>query len=151
MKTLTRMLGVLVPAMLSACHVGPQIGELAAPRQPGGAWVVIAIDADRRPGLRYEGELVAVRADGVIIARPSTSSKLPLTVVRWEEIVRLTATELPGFRARPERAKAPPREAEIERLRLVSRYPQGLSPELTANLLAAYEQESLDSLETEAK
>lgn len=150
MRTLTRALYAFVPIVLSACHVGPQIGELAAPRQPGGARVTVAVDAAQRGGPRYEGELVAVRADGVIIALPSSSSKPRLTFIGWGEISRLKATALPGFEAAPGSGNAP-REPELDKLRLVSRYPQGLSQELTTNLLAAYEQESFYSLETELR
>jgi hypothetical protein len=149
MRILRRTLLVLLSVLLSACHVGPRIGELAAPRQPGGARVVIAIDAGRRDP-HYEGELIAVRADGVIVALPSTGPKPHLTFVTWQAIYRLTAIELPGFQTTPERTKAPS-DAEVDRWRLISRYPQGLSPELAAAVLAAYEQASLDSLDTAAQ
>ena len=149
MKTLRRTFLVLISAVLPACHVGPRIAGLAGPRQPGGAHVVIDLDAGRH-GPSREGELIAVRADGVIVALPSTGSKLHLTLVGWETIYRLNARGLPGFRTSPERTKAPS-EADIDKMRLVSRYPQGLSPALTADLLAAYEQQSLDSLETAAQ
>ena len=151
MRPLAYMLGLLSSAALAACHVGPRIGELAAPREPGGARVLIAVDRDARRGARHEGELVAVRDDGVIVAlSPAGNANVHLTFAPWAAFYRLTATDLPGFRTTPENGKAPPRELEIERLRLVSRYPQGLSPELTANLLAAYDQASLDSLPAEA-
>jgi hypothetical protein len=52
----------------------------------------------------------------------------------------LAATELPGLSTRTE--NRPPREEAFDEWRLVSRYPQGLSAELTAGLLAAYEQQS---------
>lgn len=146
MKTLRCTSLVLLSAALSACHVGPRIAELAAPRQPGGARVVIDLDAGRHAP-HYEGELIAVRADGLIVALPSTTSKPHLTLVDWKAIYRLKASELPGFQTKPERTEAPS-EAEIDKWRLVSRYPQGLSQRLAGDLLAAYDQESLDSLAT---
>jgi hypothetical protein len=144
MRTLRCALLVLASAALWACHVGPRIADLTAPRQPAGAHVVIELDASRH-GRSREGELIAVRDDGVIVALPSTGSKQQLTLIDWKAIYRLTARSLPGFGATPAQNGAPS-AGDIDKMRLVSRYPQGLSPALTADLLAAYQQQSLDTL-----
>lgn len=143
----------LVLSALAGCHVGPQIGELAALRQPGGAHVVVAAAAAadaQQSGPAYEGELVAVRDDGVVLALRSAEPKTRLSFLGWPAITRLTATALPGFATRVQVGE-PPNETALDRWRLVSRYPQGLSAELEAELLAAYGQESLDSPENAAR
>lgn len=148
MKALERTLCVFLPVMLSACELGPQIATMAAPRQPGGATVVVAVNASgQRQRAEYEGELVAVRDDGAIVALHSDAGPKPrLTLLPWQLVAAITATQLPGFKAQSEAGGAP-RDSQMEKMRLVSRYPQGVSSALMVELLAAYQQESLDTLE----
>lgn len=129
-------------ALLSACHVGPQIDQIHAARLPAGASVLIEIArSGTQKKQEYAGELLEVRDDGLVVAlRSDTIRDTHIAFVPWNIVYRVKATTLPGIQSST-------RRIAIKKFRIVSRYPQGLSPELLEKLLASFDQKAMDIIE----
>jgi small nuclear ribonucleoprotein (snRNP)-like protein len=119
--------GAIVALLLAACMVGTSGREYAPARGPAGITVSLELAGDRL----VRGELLAVE--------DST-----LLVLQEEELVRVTLAAIHSGKA-PKisftGATLTPRTRE--RLRLVSRYPQGVPAELEERLLQAYGADSV--------
>jgi len=108
----------------SACVIGKSGKDLAIAAIPGGAQATVV-----SRGGAISGELVAVRDDGVVLSAQKQLSFFPfaslggLTIGQMKDDYRLSPGE------RPSREK-------LDRLRLVSHFPQGLTPEVERQLLA---------------
>lgn len=136
---------VLVGA--GACHYGPQINDLETARRPEGVVVTVHLSGGESRGSPPEGELLDVRRDSVLVnvwREPDKGFASPRLVTRidYRYIASISAGDFgrlePGNRSE---------DADRARLRRVSRFPQGLSPELLTELLKAQGQQSLAILE----
>lgn len=122
-----RILGVVAVALIAAaCPVGTPAGRFAPARGPAG--VVADLRLVERG--RVQGELLAV-TDSALVIRDSA-----IALVRYASIREGAFRQVVGV-AFNRRA---PRRGDQERLRRVSRFPQGLSPELLQRLLQAHGQ-----------
>ena len=110
--------GILL--LLGACYVGPSVKRYAPAHGPAGAAVKLELRGDRTVG----GELLAVE-DGTLL------------LLEARQLVRVDVAAIRSLRG-PNISTGALDDAARERLRLVSRYPQGVSPELEASLLLAY-------------
>lgn len=110
----------------AACHSGPSATTFGPAIGPRG------IEADLRGlGLRIQGELLEVQDSALL-------------VLQRDEVILVALRQIGigGFRQRGvliQRGRFVRGRSAAE-LRLVSRYPQGLTPELRARLLAAHGQ-----------
>jgi hypothetical protein len=148
MSVLKVTMAVSVLALLHACvSVGPEISKMPVLQRPQGAMISIDVkQAGTRQRRKYEGELIEVHDDGMVVAAKSdASSDVRLILFPWSVIYRIQAPQLPGFEFTFISSGARVKSA-TEKMNLVSRYPQKLSPELMARLLASYHQESIDPL-----
>lgn len=138
----------LAAVSLPACHVGPQIKDLDLANNPEGATVEVQVlPADGRGKLEFEGELLEIRDDGIILSGTSTDADPDEVVfVAWSRAGRVRATEFGGYRAEIGRSLEWSAETK-ERFRLISRFPQGISTEIMDGLLAAHRQEELRRFE----
>jgi hypothetical protein len=138
----------LAAISLSACHVGPQIKDLDLANNPEGATVEVQVlPADGQDKLKFEGELLEIRDDGIIFSGASADdADDELVFVAWSRAARVRATEFGGYRAEIGRSLEWSTETK-ERFRLISRFPQGISPEIMESLLAAHRQEKLRRFE----
>jgi hypothetical protein len=125
----------IVPVALlgfSACAVGASTRTFAPANEPQG------IEADlrlERGKTRIQGELLEVQDTALLVLRDDARvTVVPLRAIRFGSFHR-RGTLIVGGRVRPN---------ERERLRLVSRFPAGLTPELRARLLAAYGQTEIE-------
>ncbi|MEO5580274.1 MAG: hypothetical protein ABIR58_06415 [Gemmatimonadaceae bacterium] len=116
---------------IPACSIGKSGKDLAFATQPGGAMVGVLSS-----GGLLRGELVAVRDDGVVI-----TSQKQLSFFPFASLGGLTVT---GMKSdyQLSRGETPSRE-KLERLRLVSHFPQGLTPEIESRLLAQFGQTAI--------
>lgn len=139
--------GILAVFFLGGCHTGPMIHKLEEPRQPFGANVEIEVSqTGTSRSLDYEGELIEVSDDGLVFAsRSIAGAPSRVTFAPWPRIRSVEATELPGYKSTRRGSKSH-RPESIEEMRIVSRFPQGLSPELMEKLLASFDQVTIDSL-----
>ena len=131
--------------LLGACHVGPVINELPEIREPQGANVVVDINQPgKRQRLKFEGELIEVRDDGLVLALSTTDGRR-LSFASWGDVWRVKATEFKGFQSTAS-SSGERREEGIRKMRLISRFPQGLTPDLFDKMLASYDQQALDPI-----
>jgi len=124
------LLSVLL-AGLTGCAVGPRAEDQPIARQPRGA----AVQLNTADGA-IAGELLAVQDTAIVIlTRAQRATLVPFRVILDGD------AELAGGITRGGRVPAAHR---LERLRLVSRFPQGLDPELQRALLTALGQAELE-------
>ena len=110
------------------CNVGGRVDRFAPAKRPAGVAVALAL----RGGRRAQGELLAVQDTALVVLAQDTVTLVPYSAVvtgQFSQIGELLAT--------------PPAPDFATRLRLVSRFPQGLTPDLLARLLAAHGQSAL--------
>lgn len=144
-----RTLAVFLAApALAACHVGPQVDKSDLGVSAYGANV--DVELSRKAGAKrveHNGELLEVRDDGLLILTHEEADIDPrIALIPWSTIHRAGTSDLPGIAVRMSQGDSQ-RKASTDKLRNVSRYPQGLSPELTGRLLARYGQSKPDTLE----
>jgi len=124
-----RRLWVYGPVLATlACHLGGRVDRFAPAKQPAGVAVMLWL----RGGATQQGELLAVQDTALVVLAQDTVTLVPYRVLqagRFSQVGELTET--------------PPTTDFAGRLRLVSRFPQGLTPEMLTRLLAAYEQSTL--------
>ena len=133
---------------LSACHLGPQIKDLDLANNPEGATVKVQVlPAEGRHKLEFDGELLEIRDDGIVFSGTAVADGVDEVVfVAWGRAARVRATEFGGYRAEIGRSLEWSDETK-ERFRLISRFPQGISPEIMEGLLAAHRQEEVRRFE----
>ena len=138
----------LATVSLIACHVGPQVKDLDLANNPEGATVEVQVlPSDGQDKLKFEGELLEIRDDGIVFfATSADDADDELIFVAWSRATRVRATEFGGYRAEPGRSLEWSDETK-ERFRLISRYPQGISSEIMDSLLAVHQQEKLRRFE----
>lgn len=116
-----------VLAML-ACQLGGRVDRFAPARQPQGVATTFWVQR----GAPQQGELLAVQDTALVVLVHDTVTLVPYRVLKAGRFAHVgDLTEIP------------PAEGFAGRLRLISRFPQGLTPELLARLLAAYGQSAL--------
>jgi len=125
MKTafLLALLGVI-----AACPVGPTARRLA--NSANGIYADVQLVG--RPKVRFSGELLAVRDSTLLLLREDDEHvvEVPIGAIRYASFAQHGTLIDQGNITRNDR----------EKLRLRSRFPGGLSPELEARLLSAYGQ-----------
>jgi hypothetical protein len=125
MTTMFRMLALLA---CTACTVGTNVESFAPATHPRGILVSVQTRVES-----FDAELLAVSDSGLLLLRP------PALV-----FARYTAIRLATFRQSPEVVeRAAPDSATRDRLRLLSRFPQGVTAAGLQALLAGYHQDSV--------
>lgn len=121
---------IAVLALGAAClPYGPTTEKFAPAQTPHGIESDVLLKGSDR--VRIRGELLEVRQAAILVLRDGTRVTLvPFVAIRTATFGDLGATIGGGQVSRSDR----------EQLRLVSRFPSGLRPELEAQLLAAYGQ-----------
>lgn len=139
---------IFVAVSMSACHVGPQIKDLDLAHNPEGATVEVQVLASEgRDKLKFEGELLEIRNDGIIFSGAAANDSADEVIfVAWSRAARVKATQFGGYSAAIGRSLEWNSETK-ERFRLISRFPQGISPEMMDSLLVAHRQEELRRFE----
>jgi len=120
---------IALSALALACHIGPRADDIEVAHSPGGARARITA----RTGTIVDGELLAVADTGLIILWSRQVSYMPYAQTSTVTAPRIELSVATG----------PPSRADRERLRLMSRFPQGLTPEIEARLLAALHQRAV--------
>jgi hypothetical protein len=116
-------------AALAACYSGPSVDNFAPAQGPKG------IEADLRVAReRILGELLEVQDSALLVRRGPQLLLVPLREIKSGSFAK-RGVLISGGRADP---------MVLEGLRLVSRFPAGLTPELRARLLAAYGQTEIE-------
>jgi hypothetical protein len=128
-KSVTGTLLVLIAACAgSACYVGMSAGKYRPAQQPAGVSITMIT-----PAGKAAGELLAIRDTGVIILIGQKVHMVPYTAILSSDIDQTSSSYAISNRAAP--------NADVQtHLRLLSRFPQGLTAELLGQLLQAYGQ-----------
>ncbi len=128
--------------VLAGCShdVGPKVEEFRPAQLPNGVNISINLHRGFVPGNKLQGELLATVENGVVMLLHAPKA-VESGSFRFFEIhfpmMRSIQVEQIGKSSVRSEGKALD-EARLERLRLLSRYPQGLSDDLRAALLKSY-------------
>ena len=131
MKTAKLMMWALVTALLFSCRYGVSVESFPPARTATG--VASDIMTDRG---RLTGELIEVRDSGIVILAERVLRLLPYSEIVSSRFEGLSRGVTLGNRR-------PPTAESREQLRMASRFPPGLSPEMLEKLLQAHGQTSL--------
>lgn len=139
------LLGIALGAAfaVSGCVFGPSIDGLAPARTGHGVEIRIASRATASSSFgAFSGELLAVREDALLLHVPLLRDD-PVTLISYAVI---GSAEVVGLDRLSFGDGAAPSAEQREELRLLSRYPQGVSDDLLRRLLAAYDQDELTTV-----
>ncbi|MGB5247181.1 MAG: hypothetical protein WBM54_00910 [Woeseia sp.] len=132
----------LVAATLVACSsdVGVKVDDFKPAQLPAGIGTQVNLLKNVVKGNKLDGELIAVTDTGLVLllnspldtgAGPVRFVEAPFSLMRSARFDQVGSA---GIRSEGKAVD----EARLERLRLLSRFPQGLGDELKARLLATY-------------
>lgn len=122
-----RVATVLAALAAAGCAYGPKVTRFEPAIGPRGVSTTF-VTASRE---QRSGELLEVRETGLLIG-----AERSILFVPYEALQSATFADM-GLKVEGRR---PPSETQLGRLRLVSRFPQGLSPPLLQQLLEAHGQ-----------
>jgi hypothetical protein len=111
-----------------ACQVGGTVETFAPANRPAG----VAVDLTLQGGRKTRGELLAVEDTALVVLAQDS-----VTLVSYGAIFEWRFSQVDALLQRP------PAPDLATKLRLLSRFPQGLTPALLARLLAAQGQAAL--------
>jgi hypothetical protein len=142
MKHSRLLISSMVAGSIAACSYGPKMADFPSASGPEGATVRVTV-----PGARYHGQLLEARPDAILIlssARIETKSgdtvEISETRIRLVPYSRLESVQFQRGSKIDGRKWSPAEAASRERFRLLSRFPQGLTPDLLQQLLKMYGQ-----------
>jgi hypothetical protein len=129
MRIHTTIITLALGAM--ACHAGKNAQTLGLARSPNGAMATLDLDQ----GGPITGELLSADDTGLVLLRGKTTLSIP-----YSRIHRAAFPELDQRYSLDQRG---PDAETLRRLRLISHFPQGLSPELRVKIAALYHADTL--------
>lgn len=136
----------LTTLLAGACTVGPTLSEFKPAHNPAGVQSRVTLHRNILDGNKVSGELLAARNDGVLLLSPEPvlpdTSGTRLVLVPFWMMRSIRLEQVGTFAIRSEGADMD--AARKTRLRLLSRYPQGVSDELLTKLLAGLSQDAID-------
>ena len=132
---MTRATGLLTVVMLAWLNNGCSFGLTARKYRPAQypQGVIVRVDTTQR---KLSGELIEVRDAGIVVLADQKLRLLPYAVIQSSEVAQTSSHYSISNRTVPK----PDVQAH---LRLLSRFPQGLTPELMGQLLSAHGQTEL--------
>jgi hypothetical protein len=132
MSTIHRIGLIAIFCCLACWRVGKTAADLNLAQSPNGATVSVLTST-----LQVDGELLAVRDDGIVILHGSRMTLIPYGSVRRARVKELSDYSIGAGTPSPDRRA---------RLNSLSRYPQGIGPELQRKLFAQLGQTELEVL-----
>jgi hypothetical protein len=120
---------VLVSAGLLGCPVGPSVGKYPPAHTPFGAQATLTVGRNT-----LIAELLDVRDSALVVLHERQIMLVPYNAIRKGTFAGLSVKIT---------AEHPPTAEDRESLRVVSRFPQGMTLGLERRLLAAYGQNSI--------
>lgn len=130
----TKMLSTLALLAVVGCHLGMRGADLPVATQPGGARVSLRTSTGA-----YTGELLAVQNDGVIVSSDR------IMFAPFSAIIDLRLERM-GRQFHLGKADVPAGE-RLAQFRAVSRFPQGLTPNIRSVLLAQRSQSEIEIIQ----
>jgi len=146
MRTVHSLLFLLM-LLIAGCSVGVKIDNFKPAQGPQGVHIELQLEGKAIRGSKISGELLAVRADRIllnVIDNPDSPNATSRVVLIPFSLIKTVDPEQMGrMRFRSQREEMD--EDHLNRLRLVARFPQGLSDEMLAVLLADLGQDQVDN------
>lgn len=130
-----RTLAIVLLLCAGACSLGPRASEHPIARGPMGAKVTLSLGIASNGELNAAGELLAVSDSGLWILVGGERPGWAAYGVIKHAVLDPVDVEFDG--------PGVPPPAVLDRMRMASRYPEGLTPELRKRLLVAYGRDSL--------
>ncbi len=125
-----RLLAAAVAALtLSGCHFGPSTQSFGPAQQPAGVSATIELAHGT-----MDAELLAMRDTGIVVLNQGQVVLIPYSVISYASFDDVSET-IKGGRSPSTQTRAA--------LAKLSRFPQGLSPAIEAQLLAAHHQNEI--------
>jgi hypothetical protein len=137
---------------IAGCQVGPRIEKFEQARRPEGIATTIELRSGLPEGGRLKGELLEVRDHGLLLNTRETREDrvsarclvfVPYTAIEDVEFDRLNLRVVAQHNEWIQETR-PPSVRDREKLRLLSRFPQGLSTPLLEQLLEAEGQTAVE-------
>ncbi|MBW2369660.1 MAG: hypothetical protein JRH15_17450 [Deltaproteobacteria bacterium] len=160
MKT-TLFISLLLSLTITGCHFGVQVKDFKPAHSPQGVEIKLKLYRNIIDGDIITGELLEVRDDGLLlnVVKDRNSLKdtrrvvfVPYAIITSDEAVQMGNSKVASKRMKAisatsrKESKKKTDEDTRNMLRLVSRFPQGVSPELMTTLLSAHGQEDVEVL-----
>ena len=149
----------MVSLVISGCQWGPRIDKYEQARRPEGITTTIELRSGLAQDRHLEGELLEVQEDGLLLnARTIQDGEaverrlvfVPYTAMRDIDLDQLGLRVLPQYDEETTDDELIPydgssvRVRNVEKLRLLSRFPQGLTQPLLDEILEAEGQSTVD-------
>lgn len=145
MRTAHSLLLLLVLS-IAGCSVGVKVEDFEPAQGPHGVQMELKLNGNVIDGNKISGELLAVREDGVLLNvidhpdYPNATGRIvliPFWMMNTAELEQMGRVKVASQGKEMD-------EVYLNRLRLVARFPQGLSDELLAVLLAELGQDQVE-------
>lgn len=137
---------ILIGCLSSACAIGMESREFKPATAPAG----IRAHVQTTTG-QLTGELIEVREAAIVLLTEEGEATAPGGRPRRLRLVPFTAISRADFEQRGSDVRLsdgqPPSPRARERLRLLSRFPYGMSPAVERELLKAYGQSAFDGVD----
>lgn len=133
--------------LATGCSTSVEVNNFKPAQGPQGVHIELKLNGDVIDGDKVAGELLAVREDGLILSaekyaasarKTNTIVLIPYWMMNHAKLDQMGGSKIESH-GKEQNA------AYLEKLRLVARFPQGLSDELLAALLRAMQQEKLET------
>jgi len=136
---------VMLFLAIAGCSTSIEVKKFKPAQGPQGIQMELTLNGNVIDGNKIEGELLAVQADGVILNVTdypnSESAANTLVLVPFWMMDRAKLEQMGSAKVESQGEEA--NKVYLARLRLVSRFPQGLSDELLTDLLTEMGQENV--------
>ncbi len=148
-----RLTCLLLSMLLNGCQLGPRIDEFEQARRPEGITTTIELRSGFNERGRLEGELLEVQEHGLLLnAREIHNGGgverrlvfVPFVAMADIDLDQLNRKVLDDYDEETQEDVSTRRVYQRDQLRLLSRFPQGLSAPLLERLLEAQGQSAVD-------
>ena len=130
----------------AACSTSVEVKNFKPAQKPHGIQMELTLNGDVIDGNKVEGELLAVRPDGVLLNVPeyadSERAENTLVLIPFWMMDRAKLEQMGSAKVESQGEEA--NKVYLARLRLVSRFPQGLSDNLLTELLTEMGQDKVE-------
>lgn len=144
MKT-SLSLQLLLLLVAAGCSTSVEVKDFKPAQGPEGVQMELSLNGDVLDGKKVKGELLAVSGDGVLLNvtdyPESAGPGNTIVLIPFWMMDRAKLEQMGSAKVESQGEEA--NDVYLARLRLVSRFPQGLSDELLAELLAGMGQEQV--------
>lgn len=145
-RQLVRATALLACVLASACRFGAKPNDIDWMVSPEGARIALRVVGEPQDRV---GELLAVDDESVLMRSPEVVEGVELrrpkiTRVAWGSVDAIDVDRLGG--AYDVRRGLRVTDETRRKLTLISRFPQGISPDILAKLLAATKQTAVDEI-----